>query len=99
MSVLAVLGSFVILSMLFALYVWLNDKKMKAPPPNNLGSEAWSKNLIQETYERVASKPRLFEGKLPPKTERRYIVVGGVSTAPQSHSCNSVLNMTTLYSF
>ena len=80
MAILAALGTLVMLATLFTLYVWHNDAKMKAPPPNNLGTEAWSEKLIHETYDRISAKPHLLAGKLPPKTGRRYIVVGGVGS-------------------
>lgn len=90
MAILAALGSFVTLTALFALYIWSNDKKMKAPPPNNLGSKAWSNKLIHDTYERVSTNPRLLEGRLQPKTGRRYIVVGGVSAAQCTYLNNDL---------
>ncbi|CAL1708960.1 unnamed protein product [Somion occarium] len=65
-----------IIPTLYALYVWLNDAKLKRPP-GNLGSEPWTQEFIQETFARVSEKPDLLEGQLPSKTGRRYIVIGG----------------------
>ncbi len=50
----------------------------------------WTKEQLRETYERVKQKPLDFRSLLPPRLDRRYVVVGGSgeplppSTPPQS---------------
>ena len=78
---------FVILSTC-ALYTWWNDAKLARIPPEALAisPKRWSADEITACHAKLASGPTsLFEGegKLPPKTGRRYIVVGGVSVFPK----------------
>ncbi|KAI0073644.1 NAD-P-binding protein [Panus rudis PR-1116 ss-1] len=77
-----------LVTLLFTLYVFVNDAKLKRPPPD-LVNVRWSKQEVRETYERVkkqsladegeavSSSGSMLQGKLPPKTGRRYIVIGG----------------------
>ena len=63
-------------------YVWLNDAKLARIPPEALAisPKRWSTDEIKACHAKLANGPSsLFENKLPPKTGRRYIVVGGVS--------------------
>ena len=70
--------------LLAALYVWLNDKKLNRIPSKvtSLSPNRWSPKDIRKTLEKyVNGRTRLLsqKGDLPPKTGRRYIIVGGVS--------------------
>lgn len=73
----------VVIPILFAAYIWLNDIKLKRLPPeaSSFSPDRWSEDAVKETSERLglSDSSSLLEGKLPPKTGRRYIVVGGVS--------------------
>jgi FlaA1/EpsC-like NDP-sugar epimerase len=40
-------------------------------------SHRWTRKEIQETYERVRKSPVDFSKHLPPRLDRRYVVVGG----------------------
>lgn len=68
---------------LIAAYIWLNDLKLKRLPPeaSSLSPHRWTRETVKEEYEKSGLKDEhsLLEGKLPPQTGRRYIVVGGVS--------------------
>lgn len=74
------------LPVLLFLYVRANDAKITLPHPAAvaLSPERWTLDEVKRTAEaqeaRVGSSPSLFAPEeLPPKTGRRYIVVGGVS--------------------
>jgi hypothetical protein len=70
----------------FALYVWLNDRKLTRQPPEatSLSPHRWTEKEIRECYASLENGPKsILQDKLPPKTGRRYIVTGGVcATAP-----------------
>lgn len=42
----------------------------------------WTKEEIRETFERVKKKPTDFTRLLPPRLDRRYVVVGGSGELP-----------------
>jgi hypothetical protein len=46
----------------------------------------WTKQELRDTYERVKQKPLDFVKLLPPRLDRRYVVVGG-SGKPLVLSC------------
>ena len=64
-----------------ALWVYGVNRTMRTVPPTALklspNSNRWSKEYIRETYERVKKNPVDIKKHLPPKLDRRYIVVGG----------------------
>ncbi|KAK3489242.1 uncharacterized protein B0T23DRAFT_197010 [Neurospora hispaniola] len=64
-----------------ALWVYGVNRTMRTVPPTALklspNSNRWSKEYIRETYERVKKNPVDIKKHLPPKMDRRYIVVGG----------------------
>jgi hypothetical protein len=68
---------------LFFAYVALNDRKLRAVPPEAIKAspERWTEEEVQKLLEKQAEEqvddltPYLEE-----KTGRRYIVVGGVNT-------------------
>ncbi|KIP09747.1 hypothetical protein PHLGIDRAFT_86135 [Phlebiopsis gigantea 11061_1 CR5-6] len=67
-------------ALLILLYIWLNDSKLTRLPPEALciSPERWAEESIRECYASLKDGPTsLLDGKLPPRTGRRYIVVGG----------------------
>ncbi|KAI0694963.1 hypothetical protein BC835DRAFT_988614 [Cytidiella melzeri] len=61
-------------------YIWLNDAKLTRLPPEaaSLSPHRWTDEEIRDCYAGLMDGSKsLLEGKLPPKTDRRYIVVGG----------------------
>lgn len=69
-------------SLLTIFYLRLNDAKLTRLPEEAAGisPERWSDEQIRGCYTSLKGGPSsLLDGKLPPKTGRRYIVVGGVS--------------------
>lgn len=67
---------------LFVIYILLNDAKLTRTPPEALAisPERWTPEEVKQQHAAMVDGPAsLFEGKLPPKTGRRYIVIGGVS--------------------
>ncbi|OCH91970.1 NAD(P)-binding protein [Obba rivulosa] len=66
--------------LLLYVYVRSNDAKLSRLPPEAaaFSKERWSPKVIQTAYESITnSPPSLLRDELPPKTGRRYIVVGG----------------------
>ncbi|KAK4145542.1 uncharacterized protein C8A04DRAFT_26799 [Dichotomopilus funicola] len=61
--------------------VWLvriNAGMLSVPEDaQNASPQRWTKQRIQEAYERVKKKPIDFSHLLPPRLERRYVIVGG----------------------
>lgn len=64
-----------------ALWVYGVNRTMNTVPPEALKlspeSNRWTKEHMRETYERVKKNPIDIKKHLPPKLDRRYIVVGG----------------------
>lgn len=63
-------------------YVRLNDAKLTtlSKEANSISPHRWTDDEIRKCHDELVNSPQcLLEGKLPPKTGRRYIVVGGVS--------------------
>ncbi|TCD68690.1 putative PKS/NRPS-like protein biosynthetic cluster [Steccherinum ochraceum] len=72
----------VLVPVLYVLYVRFNDSKLQKIPPDTaaLSPGRWSEKSMLETNERikrVEGVSLLKDSDLPPKTGRRYIVVGG----------------------
>jgi hypothetical protein len=44
---------------------------------NDISPHRWTEEEIRETYERIQAKPIDFKPLLPPRLNRRYVVVGG----------------------
>ncbi|GJE86581.1 NAD(P)-binding protein [Phanerochaete sordida] len=68
------------LPLLLVLYVKLNDAKLERLPPEaaHISPERWTKEQIKSCYAGLKDGPvSILEGQLPPRTGRRYIVVGG----------------------
>lgn len=51
-----------------------------------LRGEPWDPELLRKTYEALGKSPINFDGRLPPKLDRRYIVTGGNGRCPSSMS-------------
>ena len=64
---------------LLALYLWHVDHGMRVVPAEvtKLSPHRWTDEEVRETYERLAAKPLDWTPHLPPKLDRRYVVVGG----------------------
>ncbi|KAH8101919.1 NAD(P)-binding protein [Cristinia sonorae] len=79
---MAVNWLYILLPLAYALYAWCNDQKLKRLPPEAAAHspERWSDKFVMETNARVKQVEGvslLKDSDLPPKTGRRYIVVGG----------------------
>lgn len=71
-----------VLAILFlpVLYIRLNDAKLECLPPEavRISSKRWTKEEIEVCHAGLKDGPvSVLDGKLPPRTGRRYIVVGG----------------------
>lgn len=64
------------------LYIYRLNQLWKCIPQEALeiSPHRWTEDEIKKTYEKVCKKPIDFRKILPPKLERRYIVVGGAGT-------------------
>lgn len=64
---------------LLFLYLYRVNRGLSTPPPEALAlsPKRWTDEEIRETYERVCKEPVDYRTWLPPKLERRYIIVGG----------------------
>lgn len=62
---------------LFWLYR-INRAYLAVPPEAaRAAPRRWTKAELRETYERLARDPIDFGRELPPRLDRRYVVVGG----------------------
>lgn len=61
------------------LYLWRINHLMKTVPKEALEAspDRWTRQQVRETYERLLKKPISFAEHLPPKQDRRYVVIGG----------------------
>ncbi|KAF9876559.1 3-beta hydroxysteroid dehydrogenase isomerase family [Colletotrichum karsti] len=61
------------------LYLWRINILMTSTPPEALrvSPKRWSPEEIKRTFERVEKQPVDWTPHLPPKLDRRYVVVGG----------------------
>ncbi|VDB95581.1 unnamed protein product [Peniophora sp. CBMAI 1063] len=62
------------------LYVRINDSKLMRLPPEvakAFQSERWTDEDVKSDFLKMQEKPLSLDGKLPAKTGRRYIVIGG----------------------
>ena len=70
---------------LLALYIYTNDKKITRLPNNwelFTTKTRCTPDQVRATAKRLAEHPPSINNQLPPKTGRRYIVVGGVCPSP-----------------
>lgn len=65
--------------LLLSLYLYKLHKVMISVPEEAraLRPHPWTEKEIQETYDRVCREPIDFTKRLPPRLERKYIIVGG----------------------
>ncbi|KAJ4032512.1 hypothetical protein NW761_011964 [Fusarium oxysporum] len=61
------------------LYLRRINRLLKETPPQvgQLRGKPWTPELLRHTYEVLEKSPINFNGRLPPKLNRRYIVTGG----------------------
>ncbi|KAL0936423.1 3-beta hydroxysteroid dehydrogenase/isomerase family [Colletotrichum truncatum] len=71
----------VILGVLAALvlYLWKINRSMSTTPPEALrvSPDRWTPEQVKQTFERLEKQPIDWTPHLPPKLDRRYIIVGG----------------------
>ena len=62
-------------------YIFSNDRRLSALPAAALkySPKRFTASEVRETYKRLREEPHDVLKALPPRTGRRYIVVGGVS--------------------
>ncbi|KAF8880050.1 NAD(P)-binding protein [Infundibulicybe gibba] len=79
MTLVAIGVGFVVLSLLLVAYVIHNDRKLVAIPPkvSSIKSKKWTPSEIRTEASKLFDSPVSTQDYLPPKTGRRYIVVGG----------------------
>jgi hypothetical protein len=90
MTVLWAVVAFVVL---VVLYIRANDKKITRLPDNwpSLTTERVTPDDVRATAASLARRePITIDDQLPPKTGRRYIVVGGVRGASYRHTLNHI---------
>ncbi|KXN81568.1 3beta-hydroxysteroid-dehydrogenase/decarboxylase isoform 1 [Leucoagaricus sp. SymC.cos] len=79
-SAVTVLWAFLSLTTLLALYIYTNDRKITRLPDNYDSFTTKTRTTtgeVRATAARLAKRPPSIDDQLPPKTGRRYIVVGG----------------------
>ena len=66
------------------LYLYKINASMRSVPAEiaQLSPHRWTKEEIKETYERLKKQPLDFDKLLPPRLDRRYVVVGGSGETP-----------------
>lgn len=66
-------------AVLLSLYLYRVNQLWTSVPQEALdySPHRWTDDEILKTYERVCREPIDFKKVLPPKLERRYVVVGG----------------------
>lgn len=80
-ALLTVFVLLVAVSLLCAAYIISNDAKLArvSAEAQSISPRRWTEDEIRACHARLVDGPKsVLEGKLPPKTGRRYIVVGGV---------------------
>jgi hypothetical protein len=77
MSVLLQTGA--IVSTLLVVWLWRVNKILKATPEAAIKASPhrWSPERLREVYNQLEKKPVDFASRLPPRLERRYVIVGG----------------------
>ena len=68
--------------LLLVLYIYWNDRRLIQIPPRalNLSPKRHTAVDVHAEAEKLATSPPIDDKeKIPPKTGRRYIIVGGVS--------------------
>lgn len=78
---------------LFALYVRLNDQRLQVIPPEleKLSPKRLTLEDVRAEAKKLDNQKAIASTEiLPPKTGRRYIVVGGVSTLFLTGTCSDI---------
>jgi hypothetical protein len=72
------IGTLVSLVSVIVVYLWLVNQAIVQVPPDvqKISPRRWTKKGMKETYERISREPIDFTPHLPPKLDRRYVVVG-----------------------
>lgn len=81
MSLWAAWGlSFLFSVTLLVLYIRVNNKRLSTIPKEALtfSPQRWTPESIRSHAAQLAQSPLISNQQIPPKTGRRYIVVGGV---------------------
>lgn len=67
-------------------YLWLVNEAITTVPDEvlKISPHRWTEEEMKETCERVEKNPIDFAPHLPPKLDRRYVVVGGSGTFSSS---------------
>jgi hypothetical protein len=77
--ILTLLGGVAAAAVAFVLWLVKINRIMRTTPAEALkiSPNRWTKEEIVETYRRIEKSPLDWTPHLPPKVDRRYIVVGG----------------------
>ncbi|KAI9655374.1 MAG: hypothetical protein M1821_005521 [Bathelium mastoideum] len=76
MIILSTIGVVIFLSILYLVHV--NNVYYRVPEEaRKLSAPEWTEEEIRQAYEKVGEKPIDFTAHLPPRQDRRYVVVGG----------------------
>ena len=61
------------------LYLFRINQLLRRTPDEvkKLSGPRWTRDELKKTYERLKETPILYDDKLPPKLDRRYVVTGG----------------------
>jgi hypothetical protein len=81
----------IVIPLLLYLYIRHNDKCLTRLPPEALAFSPtrYTENIALTAAKRFAENPISMLDQMPPKTGRRYIVVGGVCLLPWAHACRT----------
>ena len=79
--VLSLLQTFLLVVIVAVAYIRLNDSCLERIPPRALqfSPKRVTPEDIPPLRKRIAEENKLVDDQMPPKTGRRYIVIGGVS--------------------
>jgi biopolymer transport protein ExbB/TolQ len=76
--------SLAVTTAIVAVWLYRVNRAFRAVPEEaaRASPRRWTKNELRETYERLKKKPLDFTKNIPPRLDRRYIVVGGSGVLP-----------------
>ena len=71
----------ILLPLLLGFYIYVNDIRLKTLPSSiaSLSKRCTPQDVRSMSARLASEKPISIEDQLPPKTGRKYIIVGGVS--------------------
>jgi hypothetical protein len=86
------IASLLCLSPFLALYLWLINRAIVTVPQEvqRISPHRWTEKEMKETYSRIEEASLDFTPHLPPKLDRRYIVVGSSGKQLQPPSTNII---------